>query len=128
MSELCDLACSDPWLDICDVYSNPRLGNASILNPLVWRFLPLIDVQVDHFMSRDLDSRINPREVAAVRQFYSPAHKNKSAHFMRDHPAHNAFIMGGMWGMKIEQVRELVYTSFKKLLKVYYSRVRTRLS
>ena len=68
-------------------------------------------------MSRDLDSRISPREVAAVEDFYSPAHANASAHFMRDHPAHNAYIMGGMWGMKIPPVREAVYTAFKKLLK-----------
>lgn len=69
-------------------------------------------------MSRDLDSRINSREVSAVQEFYSPDHSDKSVHLMRDHPAHNAFIMGGMWGLKVEAVRELVFPSFKKLLKV----------
>jgi hypothetical protein len=49
--------------DLCNVESNPRLGNASVLYPITWRFLPVIDVQVDTFLSRDLDSRINPREV-----------------------------------------------------------------
>lgn len=63
MSELCDLACSNPNLDICDANFNPKLGNTSILFPLIWRFLPVIDVDVDTYLSRDLDSRISPREV-----------------------------------------------------------------
>ena len=64
LKNLCQLACSDPDLDLCDVELNPRLGNASVLYPILWRFLPVIDVQVDAFLSRDLDSRINPREVS----------------------------------------------------------------
>jgi hypothetical protein len=63
LPDLCELACSEPDLDLCDVEQIPRLGNASILYPILWRFLPVIDVQVDTFLSRDLDSRINPREV-----------------------------------------------------------------
>ena len=63
LNDLCSLACSDPDLDLCDVERNPRLNNASVLYPILWRFLPVIDVQVDAFLSRDLDSRINPREV-----------------------------------------------------------------
>ena len=64
LKNLCQLACSDPDLDLCDVELNPRLGNASVLYPILWRFLPVIDVQVDAFLSRDLDSRINHREVS----------------------------------------------------------------
>ncbi len=34
-----------------------------------WRFFPLLDKQVDIALIRDLDSDINPRELAAVKQF-----------------------------------------------------------
>ena len=35
---------------------------------MIWRFFPTLDVQVDMFMSRDLDSRIHEREVEAVEE------------------------------------------------------------
>lgn len=63
MKKLCDLACSEANLDLCPAEENPRLGNATILYPLIWRFLPVIDINVDLYLSRDLDSRINDREV-----------------------------------------------------------------
>ena len=66
MKKLCYLACSEPELDICDVNANPKLRNVSMLYPLIWRFLPVIDRQVDYFLSRDLDSRISEREVSYV--------------------------------------------------------------
>ena len=66
LRQICDLACSEPTLDICDANFNPRLGNATILYPLIWRFLPVIDVNVDLFLSRDLDSRISDREVGTT--------------------------------------------------------------
>ena len=36
-SALCQLACNQPTFDICDIYGIPKLGNASILYPLLWR-------------------------------------------------------------------------------------------
>ena len=45
------------------------LGNFSHVYPLIWRFLPGIDFQVDSLFSRDLDSEITRREEEAVRQF-----------------------------------------------------------
>ena len=36
-SALCDLACNEPSFDICDIYNIPKLGNASVLYPLLWR-------------------------------------------------------------------------------------------
>lgn len=37
--------------------------------PLIWRFLPSLDPQVDLFFVRDLDSQISQREVDAVNEF-----------------------------------------------------------
>ena len=62
---------------------------------LFWRFLPLADPQVDSFISRDLDSRLNPREAVAVRDWLG---SGKFAHVMRDHVFHDVPILGGMWG------------------------------
>ena len=42
MKQLCDLTCSESNLDLCDASENPRLGNATILYPLLWRFLPVL--------------------------------------------------------------------------------------
>lgn len=114
MKQLCDLACSQPNLDLCDAEDNPRLGNASILYPLIWRFLPAMDVNVDLYLSRDLDSRINDREIAAVNEFLK---SDKALHVMRDHPAHSTYILGGTWGAKINQVRQEMMSAFKKLFK-----------
>ena len=37
---------SEKQFVLCDINRNPLLGNASILLPTLWRFLPLLDDQV----------------------------------------------------------------------------------
>jgi len=114
MKQLCELACNNMELDICDATTNSKLGNAAILYPLIWRFLPVIDRQVDYFLSRDLDSRISEREVACVDEFL----KSESLiHVMRDHPAHGASMLGGTWGAKVVNQRKDFFLAFKKLFK-----------
>lgn len=62
---------------------------------LFWRFEPISDSQVRHTLSRDCDSRLNPREAAAVNEWL---HSRHFFHSMRDHYEHNVPIMGGMFG------------------------------
>ena len=38
-SKLCELVCTNPQIDICDIENNPRYGNLSKVYPLIWRFL-----------------------------------------------------------------------------------------
>ena len=57
----------------------------------------MLDTQVTHFMSRDLDSVIQQREVDAVNEWLK---SSKSFHVMRDHPYHFFEMLGGMWGVK----------------------------
>ena len=45
LSGLCEVACGDPALDLCDAADNPRLGDMQILHPQMWRFMPAVDVQ-----------------------------------------------------------------------------------
>jgi hypothetical protein len=85
---------------------------------MFWRLCVALDPAVDVYVIRDVDSRINSREVMAVSEWLMPqqspysqaggAHAKRSAppsgklvHLMRDHPTHCSFaVMGGMWGAK----------------------------
>jgi len=66
-------------------------------NGSLWRFAAASDPTVDIVISRDTDSRLNLREKAAVEEWLSG---DKNFHIMRDHPAHDAAIMAGMWGVR----------------------------
>ena len=81
---LCDLACQYPdEFEICDIENTPKYGDISHIFPMNWRFLTMLDSQVDITFSRDLDSLISNREIEAVKQYLrSP----KEFHFMRDLP------------------------------------------
>ena len=71
LDKLCNLASSHDFLDLCDIKTVPRsvgTTEASKLFPMLWRFLPTLDAQVEVMMSRDLDSRLTEREAAAVRK------------------------------------------------------------
>ncbi len=133
---LCRLACAEVDLDLCDARKLPMLGDVRFAFPMVWRFFPGLDPQVgflrnchwssckklaaslhqvDVFLSRDLDSTIAEREAEAVKEFL---HSNSSFHVMRDHPAHTAEVLGGMWGAKANELRPEFVEAFKKLHRV----------
>lgn len=73
------------------------------------RFLPMSEIGVERFISRDTDSRITKREVEAVEEWVK---SNKLCHIMRDHPYHGGFpMLAGMFGMKggvIKNVKALL--------------------
>ena len=120
--ELSEFASENPYFDLCDIKNIPGLGNVVKLFPMFWRFLPTLDSQVSYFMSRDLDSLIYQREAAAVQEWWK---SKKSFHIMRDHPEHKHAIMGGMWGMKLEDLERFMMVSSFHLalndLKMYAS-------
>ncbi|XP_059085676.1 uncharacterized protein LOC131882530 isoform X2 [Tigriopus californicus] len=113
---LCRIACQEPKLDICDISTTSNPNGAHKLYPLVWRFLPLLDRQVDWLFSRDLDSMITSREQSAILEFMN--RPDKSFHTMRDHPNHQNKIMGGLWGVKLinETFRSQMEEAFMGLL------------
>ena len=55
-------------------------------------------------ISRDVDTLILEREVAAVNEWLA---SGKVLHIMRDHPKHEMPIMGGMWGCRASAFRNL---------------------
>ncbi|KAI9553022.1 hypothetical protein GHT06_020909 [Daphnia sinensis] len=110
---LCPLRCSGGHpphnVDLCHVDSirTKNITSALVqrLNPRMWRFLVMLDPTVDRFMSRDVDSEIIPREVAAVKQWLQ---SDYTFHVMRDHPSHGGFMLAGLWGAKNVQRRDLI--------------------
>ncbi len=78
---------------------------------MFWRFWAAEDPEVNIFLSRDCDSRISEREVAAIHEWLS---SNKDFHIMRDHPYHTVPILGGMWGCRNGILRNI---NFSKVIE-----------
>jgi hypothetical protein len=74
-----------------------RSATVGLHDGMFWRFEPAFDPKVELFISRDLDSRVNPREAAAVAEWLA---SGKRLHTMRDHYEHIVPILGGMWGCR----------------------------
>ena len=101
--QLCDLHCQFDHVDLCSVTDIARnipsltLIDPSLLRGLngrMFRFLVMLDPDVDIFISRDIDSVIwHQREVDAVDQWQS---SNFTFHLMRDHKFHSATILAGL--------------------------------
>ena len=64
-------------------------------------------------ISRDLDSSITAREVAAVAEWLQ---SEKPLHIMRDHPAHCVPILGGTWGITQNTIRQDWVRSLQNIL------------
>ncbi|AGT11221.1 tetratricopeptide repeat protein [Paracoccus aminophilus] len=61
----------------------------------MWRFLASDDPEVNVFLCRDADSRLNAKELIAVQDWLR---SGKPFHIMRDHIYHMELILAGMWG------------------------------
>lgn len=73
-----------------------EMGKTSFnLHGALWRFLAAIDPEVERYVIRDADSRLNGRERAAVNEWIE---SGKGLHTMRDHPNHDYAVNAGMWG------------------------------
>jgi len=118
LEDICGLACKDVNIDLCYVKELPGnpLQDAAHVFPMMWRFFPTLDPQVDLFVSRDLDSRFSWREVAAVNEWIS---SGQPIHSMRDHPAHGTSMLGAAWGARISQpnIRHKWDKSWAKMFK-----------
>merc|ERR1712235_60263 len=102
LKKICGLACNNNHLDLCHIKSLPSSHflhiNVSSIFPMIWRFFPTLDPQVDIYLSRDLDTRFSEREVAAVTEWMR---SGKSIHSMRDSPGHDKPLHGGLWGARL---------------------------
>lgn len=71
---------------------------------MFWRFLAASDPGVEIMLSRDVDTKILPREVEAVNEWLA---SGKTLHIMRDHPKHEMPVMGGMWGCRTSRLQDM---------------------
>ncbi len=101
--KLCDVYCKFPHVDLCSVPLMVKsIGSNSTnpidpallvgLNPKMYRYLVMLDPNVDIFVSRDVDSIIWRREVDAVEEWLRSKY---TFHLMRDSTAHGSIILAG---------------------------------
>jgi len=76
-----------------DIFLMNKYGGR--IEGMFWRFLVCDDKNIERFIVRDCDSRINYREKYAVDEWIK---SEMCFHIMRDHYQHNVQILGGMWG------------------------------
>ena len=89
---ICPIECQHNHVDFCNASGLGSLGDiAQYMPPKIWRFLPAGDLSVDIMGSRDLDSPLSPRELAAVNEWLSTS---QPWHAMRDHPLHTVPMLG----------------------------------
>lgn len=82
-----------------------RIMNSSITEyGTFWRFRTIDLKKYSHIIFRDADSRLSPREMAAVEEWIQ---SEKTLHVIRDHPYHSQpypikkpGILGGLWGLR----------------------------
>lgn len=89
----------------------------NVYDGTLWRFLPLLDNNVDLWISRDCDSRINYRELACVNEWIE---SNKCLHIMRDSIYHNDVIQAGMFGINNNLIKKY-NIDFEKILFANYN-------
>lgn len=117
---LCNITCSHPHVDFCDVTRLPDLGDIHAGTGTTWRFSVMGDPLVDNYIIRDSDAPILQREVDAVGQWLQ---LGTCYHVMRDTKFHGVYIMAGMWGgcntWKADEARS-VRDSILKSAKRHY--------
>lgn len=79
----------------------PEPGN---LSGMFWRFQEGTNPENTKVIFRDVDSRLSIRDAKAVDDWVN---SGKSLHIVRDHPMHNAPILGGLWGVTPSAIPEL---------------------
>ncbi len=86
-------------------------------NPYFWRFLAADDPDIECVIFRDVDSRVNPREEGAVKEWLR---SGKRAHLMKDAEPHRTeYILSGMWGLRAGGV-----VNMSALMEEWFSRDR----
>ena len=70
------------------------------------------EIRFLYFLTRDLDSRLNAREAAAVDEWLTKT--DYAFHFMRDNPAHSIEILGSAWGVRMRPFeRSMMLAAFE---------------
>lgn len=99
--------------DILQNLGNVRLikmNNTNDKRNTMWRFIPAFYEETNIFLSRDTDSRIESREIKAIKDWLK---SDKKFHIIRNHPAHRRKILAGLWGCRNNILIPLLQDYFK---------------
>jgi hypothetical protein len=80
-----------------------HVNNKEGIKNMFDRFEAIDDPECTIMFVRDADSRIHDRDVACIEDFIN---SNKLLHIIRDHKYHNTKILGGLWGIRKEGLKE----------------------
>jgi len=90
---------------------------------MLYRYIPLLEENLEIFFSRDADSYINDRDRYCINEFIKSDYK---VHTIRDHYWHKSFLTGGLTGFKkikidnifseLEKINEFKYGDDEKFL------------
>jgi len=99
--------------EVVIIYEKYRNIAETIAKCTFWRYYALADPAVKICMFRDADSRIGYKEKYAVDQWLKCG---QDFHLLYDHPQHTIEILGGMWGVKADILRNI-----KTLIRQYFN-------
>ena len=105
--------------DILQNLGNVRLitmNNTNDKRNTMWRFIPAFLKETNIFLSRDTDSRIETREIKAIKDWLK---SDKNFHIIRNHPAHRRKILAGLWGCRNNILLPLLPDYFNYISKPY---------
>lgn len=105
--------------DILEQLGNVHLihmNNTNDKRNTMWRFLPAFYKNVNICLSRDTDSRIEPKEIKAIREWLK---SDKNFHIIRNHPMHKRKILAGLWGCRNKILRPLFKDYMNYISKPY---------
>jgi len=92
------------------------MNNTNDKRNTMWRFLPAFYSNINIFLSRDTDSRIEPKEIKAIREWLK---SNKNFHIIRNHPMHKRKILAGLWGCRNRILKPLYKDYLNYISKPY---------
>lgn len=90
-------------------------AEASQVPPCFWHYLVADDVNVSHFLVRNVCGRLTDRDAAAVSSWL---HSTAALHCLRDHPQHVG-LRDGLWGSRRQQLVRILDHSMKQLIINY---------
>jgi hypothetical protein len=96
-----------------------NMSSSPLLVKTTWRFAVASDKNVSRFCSRDTDSRLSPREKAAVDAWIV---SKKKFHVMRDHPSHSRqhAMLAGMWCATGDAIPDMIERLQSRKLRDYF--------
>jgi hypothetical protein len=108
-------------ISLCEEFENVKINRVNDKGPILMahRFFPIDDNDVEIMFSRDIDSRINYRDIWTMNEFIK---SDKKFHTVRDHFWHKNLIMGGIFGIKKQnfKMRDVFYEWRTNIAMIQY--------